>query len=173
MIAADTSRLTGWGLEGANYHPQFRRFRGYAFMSSSDGTLLPWNTTKTGVDAADSVYLELQKAMANALARVQTAINYHKTESELIRDERLERSAIVEAFDATSTTDIEDLPHSQTFVFPARAIANPTPASEVNVQYRVPISRLNSAKQSLGISAAGRVGRATFDYYLRHEVDDA
>jgi hypothetical protein len=44
------------GVTMPKFHGQFARFRGYVFLDAEDASLLPWNTTKTGVDTDTDVW---------------------------------------------------------------------------------------------------------------------
>ena len=58
VLNADRTRTTGWGEPGMmpRFHNQYARFRGATFFDSEDPKLLPWNTTKDGVDEGLPVY---------------------------------------------------------------------------------------------------------------------
>ena len=60
LLAADQTALTGWGVAAAAYHPQYRLFRGYVYLTATDSSLLPWNTTKTGVDEDSSIFRQVR-----------------------------------------------------------------------------------------------------------------
>lgn len=58
VLEADQGVTTVWGESNGmrQYHPDFAFFRGYAYIDSLHSTLLPWTTTKTGVDTDSPVY---------------------------------------------------------------------------------------------------------------------
>ncbi len=80
LLAADQTPLTGWGTAAAAYHPQYRLFRGYVYLTAADSSLLPWNTTKTGVDEDSQIFRKVQSEMFEALRMVQAVLNRAKTE---------------------------------------------------------------------------------------------
>ena len=65
VLGKDRTAVTGWGENSGKlvpqFHPQYNRFRGFAFLDSDDTSALPWNTTKTGVDT-DSVHYKSVRA---------------------------------------------------------------------------------------------------------------
>ena len=65
VLRADQSNLTVWAEDERvpKYHPDFARFRGLAYFDSDDASLLPWTTTKTGVDSDSSVYRAARQQM--------------------------------------------------------------------------------------------------------------
>ena len=79
LLFADKTRLTGWGVEVADYHPQYRRFRGYVYLTG-DSAAMPWNTAKTTVDEDSAVWREARKEIVAALREARTAMNKIKSE---------------------------------------------------------------------------------------------
>jgi hypothetical protein len=171
VLAADRTELTGWGRSTAAYHPQYRRFRGYAFLHARDSSLLPWNTTKTGLDQDSPIFRALQQAMFAALAAVASVLNRQKSEVQTrAEDDRPLTSALEQAREVV----LETLQESQTFVVPPPPpTPRRTPASLVNVLYQVPRADMNRAMDFTGLSSAARVGQMTFEYFLETEVDAA
>ena len=74
LLARDKSRLTGWGEAVAAYHPQFRQFRGYVFLTG-EASDMPWTTTKTAVDEDSPVFRAIQTDMFDALQKAHTLMN--------------------------------------------------------------------------------------------------
>ena len=72
ILRADQSAITGWGENTGErmpkFHPQFARFRGYVFLDCDNPALLPWNTTKTGLDTDSDLYKGAKREM-NILGR--------------------------------------------------------------------------------------------------------
>ena len=65
VLRADQTATTIWGQSHGmrEYHTDFAFFRGFAYFDSDDAGLLPWTTTKTGVDADSPVYRNVQQEM--------------------------------------------------------------------------------------------------------------
>ena len=65
VMRADQTTTTIWGqMHGIRqYHPDFAYFRGYAYFDSDDAALLPWTTTKTGIDVDSPVFKNVQQEM--------------------------------------------------------------------------------------------------------------
>ena len=88
ITGPDTTALTGWtgrreGADGvAAYHDQFHRFRGYVFFNSPDASLLPWNTTKTGIDKDSLKYQFVKRKMIEMMKPTMTLMNLLKKERE-------------------------------------------------------------------------------------------
>jgi hypothetical protein len=59
IVKADQTEATGWGKEkalGKKYHENFAYFRGIVSFESKNGDLLPWTTTKTGINRDNDIY---------------------------------------------------------------------------------------------------------------------
>lgn len=165
LLYADKSRLTGWGVEAAAYHPQYSRFRGYVLLEG-DSRYMPWNTTKTGVDEDSKVFREVQNEMFDALQKVQAVINRLKKERR--QSDSTARPA-VQALDRAKPVSLSDVPISKSFVVPEPA-PDPPPTAKW-IRYQVDVDDFEDVAESVGSDTPADVGRATFDWYLEYQVD--
>ncbi len=168
VLVADKSRLTGWGVSGNNaYHPQYRLFRGYAYLQARDSSLLPWNTTKTGVDEDSQVFRTLQAQMEVALKEVQQLLNEMKKERQHHEDEadRPLNAAVL----AASETVVADLPVSDSVEAPDAAPRPPAGRNQM-ISYSVDRDQYEAARETLGVDGPRDVGLETFNYYFEAEV---
>jgi len=167
LVAADRTRLTGWGESAASYHPQYRQFRGYVFLEGAS-KLMPWTTTKTAVDEDSPVFKVVQTAMFDALAKAQAAMNRIKTERQSSPE------GARPAFDAVSSaqaTPLASVTWSSKFVLPPPAPN--TPASNIKwIRYTVDPDDFKAVATELGVTSAADVGRETFEYYYANQVPD-
>jgi len=169
VLTADRTPITGWGTAAAAYHPQYRRFRGYAFLQAQDSALLPWNTTKTGLDQDSPVFRAVQQRMFAALQNVLAALNRLKSEASRPEEER----PIESALDLARSEYILNLPESSSFVTPPPPPPPPrTPPPRVaNVLYTVDLDAMQRAMEATGLRSYRDVGKYAFDYFMRNEVD--
>ena len=74
VLFADQTPATGWNDDGGlpKYHPDFAYSRGYVYFSSEDAYLLPWNTTKTGVDVDSPIFKAARQSMIEMMQPVTT-----------------------------------------------------------------------------------------------------
>jgi hypothetical protein len=168
VLVADKSRLTGWGVAGNNaYHPQYRLFRGYAYLQARDSSLLPWNTTKTGVDEDSPVFRTLQAQMEVALKEVQQLINDLKKERQYhpAEDSRPLNAAVL----AAEEMRIAELPVSEQVEAPEPAPRPPAGRNQM-ISYSVDRDQYEAARETLGVDAPRDVGLETFNYYYEAEV---
>lgn len=165
LLAADRTRLTGWGEAAAAYHPQYRQFRGYVLLEG-EARYMPWTTTKTGVDEDSPVFRLVQTAMFDALQKTQAAMNRIKKERQSSPEgDRPGYAAVQEA----SVVPLEQLEPSARFVLPDPAPKRPA-ANVKWIRYSVDPQDFDAVAAELGVSAAVDVGRGTFEYYLHTQV---
>lgn len=70
VINADKSKLTGWGyekeiddFESPKFQERFYTFRGHVYLECRNPLLLPFNTTKDGIDTNSIIYKKMVKYM--------------------------------------------------------------------------------------------------------------
>ena len=165
LLAADRTRLTGWGEAAAAYHPQYRQFRGYVLLNGPS-RLMPWTTTKTDVDEDSVVFKAVQTAMFDALTKTQAAINRIKKERQSSPEDS--RPAF-DAVQTASATPLENLSASSRFVLPPEATKTPTNTVKW-IRYSVDPDEFDLVARELGVTAAVDVGRGTFEHYFRTQV---
>ena len=136
ILVADRTRLTGWGAGAAYYHPQYRQFRGYAYLSASDLSL-PWNTTKTGVDRDSDVFRATQTEMQVALQSVQGALNRLKKERQQNDPDARPISA---AIAAATEVGLDEIGPSDSMEIPAPDLR--VAADTRRISYGVPKERV-------------------------------
>ena len=173
LLVADRSPLTGWGNPAAAYHPQYRLFRGFVYLTADDASLLPWNTTKTAVDRDSLIFRRVQSEMKTALVAVQAVIN--KAKQVRARTEADEPApAILVALDEAPDAPITSLSPSPQMVTPPapapKPKAPPTPRVQ-RIQYSVDPERFDEVAEVLGATSGSEVGRLTFDYFYDQEID--
>jgi hypothetical protein len=170
LLAADQTALTGWGSAAAAYHPQYRLFRGYVYLTAEDSSLLPWNTTKTGVDEDSALFRKVQSEMFDALRMVQAVLNRAKKERQ---DRDPDDRPVLAAMAAAPSMTVRSVPESDTFVVPSdppRARRSASTTKTIN--YSVDIGHFGKVADELGTTSGADVGRLTFRYYFEHEVPD-
>lgn len=169
LLFAERTELTGWGTAVAAYHPQYRRFRGYVYLESLDSSLLPWNTTKTGVDQDSRVWRRVQSEVKTSLVEVVSVINRLKTE----RASSLspEYAPVTAALEGARSVPLSELTSSVSFQVPALPRRKPAPPKLKHIQYDVSPQQFIDVARALGVSTATSVGRQTFEYFYEREVD--
>jgi hypothetical protein len=68
VLYCDRSELTGWGEASVpRYHTQFIAISGIVEFKSNDPSKLPTTTTKRGIDASSSLYLQVKNKMREGM----------------------------------------------------------------------------------------------------------
>jgi hypothetical protein len=122
VLAADRSDVTGWGLvaeqldEIPKYHNQYSRFRGVAYFESEDASLLPWNTTKTGVDLDAPIWRFTISKMVSMARSVIDFLN----ELDREKDEAGQEGPLHRAVQAANVAAIETVSEVANFRSPDR-----------------------------------------------------
>lgn len=169
LLLRDRTAETGWGRGAAAYHPQYRLFRGYVYLTAVNTALLPWNTTKTGVDQDSRVWRQVQTEMRTALVEVQSVINRLKNEREDSDD--AVHAPVTDALASAVSKPLKDLPPSSSAVVPQPPPRRPTRRNDTKkIQYIVDIDRFNEVADELGTVNASEIGRQTFDYFYEREI---
>lgn len=172
ILGADKTSLTGWEtkLDGSQgqatpgAHGQFSRFRGYAVFESDNAKVLPWNTSKSSVDAESRVYQAARMEMANALRQVADFLNSLDTE----RDS--ESTFLKDSVDEAEPVPLSSVAASARFIAPSRATSRrPT---TVRVQFTRSVEDVEFAKTYFEATSATKAGEAVFDYFLAREKED-
>jgi hypothetical protein len=172
LMGADQTITTGWGEGGeytiTKYHNQFARFRGFVFFDSDEAGLLPWNTTKTGVDADSPIFRATRLQMITLMRPVIDFLNRLDAEKkEVETDYKPLEQAVANAVVAS----IAKVQTFSSFVAP-----KPTPRPSLprtgRIQYNKPLDKINKVKKVLMVSSLKDVGEKTFDYFYDRECED-
>lgn len=165
LLFADRTRLTGWGQEIAEYHPQYRRFRGYVYLSGNSSAM-PWNTAKTTVDEDSPIWQLVRSEIVTALREARTVMNRIKTE---VQERPADQRPITAKLAAAREVSLTRLEPSATMTVPAPPPRLPPSTKTIN--YTIDIESFEEVRMQLQASSASEVGRATFSYYYRREID--
>jgi len=178
ILSRDTSPITGWtGLNSdgvAKYHQQFWGFRGYVLFEAKESSVLPWNTTKTGIDADSSDYSAVRKKMIEMMKDIFLLLNRQKKEREKDNPEKNQiLNNKVKTANSVSIVQIikEKSKLDPKFHFPVEM--NPVRDTDSkSIKYNVPTVKFNKVKKHIGASNPSDVGSKTFDYYYENEIGD-
>ena len=179
IIGKNKTDETVWtGSKGdgvALWHAQFHRFRGYVFFEAKDSSKLPWNTTKTGMDADSPYYKEVRSRMIEMTKQVKGLLDKLKEEKEQDNPEesqKLNREVEKSFKNAIPVTKIlEDTsPLNNTFHYPIKLFNPVRKSNSVNITFKVTNDKYEAVKQSLGATSPKEVGLETFNYYYDNEI---
>ncbi|WP_135556457.1 ATP-binding protein [Paenibacillus cymbidii] len=172
LVEADKSELTGWGNGHNLFHNTYAMFRGYIFFDAIKSELLPWNTTKNGIDSDSKLFRYAQQKMLNIMRPVTDFLKKIKDnpygdneeteyEIEMNYTEKLETMTT----QRISTIDINAL--KPVFQSPKLKIIR-KPLTQ-KIQYNKPIAEIEKAKSVLNVTSLKELGEKTFEYFYRME----
>ncbi|MFL4374841.1 ATP-binding protein [Acinetobacter baumannii] len=171
ILTADKTKLTGWDtdLGTRKYHADFAFFRGIVIFDSVDSSLLPWTTTKTGIDADNKYYKIAFKLMLSSMKKVIPILSDRAKESKYFEDGLIKDQPLNDAIKNSKVTSLLHLSYSsKTFSAPQPNLEKESP-SEVRIQYNVPTSQFEKVSQLLETNIKSEVGLKTFQYYFSYE----
>ena len=172
VLDADRTRTTGWGEPRMmpRYHNQYSRFRGAALFDSDDPTLLPWNTTKDGVDEGVPIFAEAYGLMLSVMTPVIRFLDAVDRDNENPDGSRV----LVDLVDNIArAVPILRLSDSESFRYQEPPPPPPPGERLINIQYRKPEWLVDAVRESLAAGSARAAGEMTFDYYVEQENVDA
>jgi hypothetical protein len=173
VLEADQTKVTGWkALADAaevavpKYHNQFARFRGFVFFDSKEADLLPWNTTKTGVDEDSALYRSILLEMVEAMRPIIDFLN----ELDREKDSAEEDMPLTQAVERAMPLNLRAISRVGPFVQPARQMQR-GPAM-VTISYKRARDKANELQEALGARSAKETGEKSFDLAHRKYVEE-
>lgn len=169
VLAADKSEVTGWGAAGLpKYHSKYNGFIGLLFFESTNPLLLPWRTTKRGVNVDSMAYQRIRPEMAAAARPIITFLN-DMYPSDI--PEELSERTVAEGVRGVDLRSFAKRPRTDFAVSPRRPRS---PAKEtVSIQYNASkrdIERIKKATRQPRLSAS-KIGEYTFRHFVEHELE--
>lgn len=173
VIRADQSSITIWGHPHGmrQYHPDFAYFRGYVYFDSDDPGLLPWTTTKTGVDVDSPVYRSVQQEMIELSKPVLTFLTNLEKERKAVENGDGTNQNLDQTIKSASAQRADTLSAVSTFVAPQPSPAPAGPKMQ-RIQYSKPAVEVEKAKRLLKVYSYVAVGEKTFDYFMKYEGEE-
>lgn len=172
VLAADRTPTTGWGLDREHeadvprYHNQFARFRGVAYFECENAAYLPWNTTKTGVDADIGVW---RVALEKMIVLTRAIIDFLNEVDRELEDQGSD-GPLQRALGAASKTQVETITAPAVFQTPDKTkYSGPR---KTRIAYTRPVEQVAALMEAYGVGSAKAVGERTFDAAYQEEEAD-
>lgn len=174
VVDGDRTQLTGWGIKAdtvkiPSFHGQFNLIRGYAFFDCDDASLLPWNTTKTGVNADAGIFRGVKLEMMTLMRPVVDFCNKLKEERENNAGtgkvgplSKLLERAVVKPLAA--------IRGRKAFEMPTVRGVPPGPQFQ-RIPCEQPVDMAKRAKKRADADSWKELGEIIFEYYYDNEVD--
>jgi hypothetical protein len=162
IVWADKTTMTGWGDGVPQFVPSFRSFVGVVLFFSAHPALLPWQTTKRGLNQDSLVYLQARPVM-RAIAR--PVLDYLRT---LYYDSGEEMVKERQQLDNVKPVQMSSLGEAPARTFQATAAARVKKSDVVSVQFDATRDEIARAGRILGEpgESARRIARAALDFVL-------
>jgi len=172
VLEADQSETTGWnsvieggGIRTPKYHNQFARFRGFAFLDSIDASILPWNTTKTGLDPETAAYRLLIRRLIAATRPVIDFLNALDGEIELAEAEKV----LTAGLNRAPLVALSAIPARDALLFRPPPKKGPPMST---IRYRWLTKETNILKEELGATTFPELGEKSFQFAYDNLVED-
>jgi hypothetical protein len=168
VLEADQTYVTGWddGNDIPKYHPIFAFFRGYVFFECDDAGLLPWTTTKTGVDVDSALFKAVKLEMCAVMGPVLEFLRLlEKERREVENEEERELAKMVSTSDQVSYSILRE---NDNFIFPKITIEKKD-SNTRRIQYWVDKEKYEVVRKKLKVTTLTAVGEKTFDYFHQME----
>ncbi|WCT56770.1 ATP-binding protein [Paenibacillus kyungheensis] len=166
ILAADKSFITGWGDNHSLYHNDVAWFRGYVFFESTDALLLPWTTTKTGIDVENDAFRFARTQMMIMMKSLTKYLRDVASQSEDGND------SIKEFINSSSAIKIEQVNFNILNISPKLPSLNKNTPKERRISYLMSIDKIEKAQELTGISTLKDIGAYTFNYYLEMDGEE-
>lgn len=166
VIAADKSSLTGWGEGLPLWHNKWRGFVGIAYFYSNNPLILPWTTTKQGLNRESPIYQRAKNKMIGLAKPVISFLNeMYKGE---VPEERVNR----EIAERTKRVDIRSLAARPSAGFDVKKRA--AKKTTVRVSFEAKIDDVERVKRCIRRPdwSASKIGEYTFEHFLKTECPE-
>ncbi|MDP7320704.1 MAG: ATP-binding protein [Bacteriovoracaceae bacterium] len=174
VVEADSTYKTGWGDGIPKMHPNFGWFRGYIFLESENPELIPWNTTKTGLDLDNSLYKSLKRNhMIPAAKKILTLCREATKERRDFLAERIKDTPLVNELEKSKEISLVKLDQSENkdFTYP-RFDLKKISKSIQRICFDAPSKKVEYAMKLTGAASFAELGKASFNYFYIRECEE-
>ena len=179
VLAADKSEVTGWGAAVLpTFQPKYRPFVGVVLFMAEDPALLPWTTSKRGLNRESVLFQRVRSRMAGIAKPVLTFLNElypsrSDEDSEGAGTEDDDASAGRAVAEGVKPADFRTLmrgPASSTFAVKPQPYRKTTTRVQFDAELG-DVERIRRRIRKPGLSASS-IGRYTFDHFLKTECPE-
>lgn len=169
VVSANKDSLTGWGDGGPIFVSKYAGFLGIAFFSSDQPALLPWTTTKRGLNVESAVFQQSRNRMKLTMRPILRFLN--KLYPSEPREEAEERQ-IADGVSSISIQAVAKAGASPFRVEPRTGM--PPQKTTVRVQFDAEMDDLGKVRKKLRKSrmSASAIGKYALDYFIKQECPD-
>lgn len=172
LLKANQKSITGWESNGIRkYHADVAYFRGYVFFESKNGDILPWTTTKDGINFNSELYQAVLLKMQESMIPVIKFLSNLAREKSISNEDDSASTELQDKVSSLLTKEPSELKiHTTKSEFKAPEY-KATKRNYRSITYSIPVSELNAIKTHLNVSLNKEVGEITYRYYVENEMD--
>ena len=140
------------------FQPKHRPFLGLVYFVSRNPELLPWTTTKTGINQENGAWRSAIKKMASVGRQITNTLDrrYKNTGTDISLDDlrKISGKSVIAASQIVAKTSVFDPPKQ-------------TSSTSVTIQYTVDVASVEKIRRFLDDSkkSPDDIGLLTFNYY--------
>jgi len=169
VVRANKTDLTGWGEPGTPlFHSKYRGFIGIAFFYSNNPHLLPWTTTKRGLNRESKVYQEAKNIMIGLSRPVLKFLDHmYPSDVKAQLDERSIAQKVLQI-------DFNSITEKPIGAFKIKEPVTKAIKTTVKVQYdaeEIDLNRIRKCMRKRSWSAS-KIGKYTFEHFLKKECPE-
>lgn len=164
VLYANKDSLTGWGDGCRSYHPSLAEFRGYFYFESKNLLELPWNTTKTGVDTSNRLYVIARQKMIEAMSQIFKVIDEMKRKYDVTDLRELDFIKRTDEKELTYSS-IAQIDQNKDFII----VEPETVIPMTKISFSKPTEEVDKVKENMGVRTNKSVGEKLFEYYYEME----
>jgi len=138
------------------------------FFDCRDSAKLPWNTTKTGLDSSNAIWLATYQKMLDHTRAVMRFLNL--LDDDIEEFGRTSSPLLTALTKETVPREVEKYQGQTSFSWNKRPKA-PGP-KRTRIQYTREEEKIKKLMTALGVGSAKSVGEATFDAIFNEQVED-
>lgn len=164
VLYADKTSLSGWGDGVRSYHNSLAEFRGYVYFESKNLLALPWNTTKTGVDTSNRLYILAKQKMIEAMTQIFKKIDEMKKKYDVMN---LHDLPFIEKTQEKELTysNVAKIDKNRDFTIAEVQKIDPM----TTISFSKPTREVEKVKKNMGEKTNKAVGMRLFEYYCEME----
>ena len=173
VVYCDRSELTGWGeARVPRYHTQFIAISGIVEFKSNNAGKLPTTTTKRGIDASSTIYLQVKNKMREGMRIFTDFTNKWKgapeeSEQHIQRGTPLSLPELKQTGNRLTFTKTRTLPPGKRYT-PKLPLPHRLEPTKRRITYTKEIAKIQAVADYFGESdlKPSEVGEACFDAYF-------
>jgi hypothetical protein len=179
VLPADKSEVTGWGAAVLpTFQPKYRPFVGVVLFMAEDPSLLPWTTSKRGLNRESILFQKVRGRMAGLAKPVLTFLNelYPSKSDDGFDDSGNDAEgasggrAVAESVKPADFRTLMRSPASSTFAVKPQPVRKTTTRIQFDAELR-DVERIRKRIRRPGLSATS-IGKYTFDHFLKTECPE-